>query len=197
MSNYVIRRKVFDFAPTPIPKTNYAPPSPSSFIPPPPIPTTEAFARLSIPKRDESVEPVLPPIPHYEAPALEFTPIDVHVNAATLERDVYLKHSLERREQATKAEEPTAFLAWQSKMNAQDDVERIELIQKRHRDLDFVSRRAKNAKKHRIEEHLAIGREVREQFADNLAVVEKERIEERAAVQQFKRDHPDLAPSAI
>jgi hypothetical protein len=95
------------------------------------------------------------------------------------------------------ANEPTEFLNWQKKMRGLDEQQRIEVIQKRHEDLDFVRRRAAKVRKERIAERLALGKELRLQFSEDLENLKAEIEVERQKIRELKRQLVDRAPKAV
>ena len=195
---YVIRRRVFQTKPTPVPETTYK---------------QETFARRSVappiradnPRMDELAKPkvvaqdtsAIPPIPKYQNKAPKFDSVDCRVNGAVLYRDVYLMRKQQEKEALEKENEPTEFLEWQSKMKQLDAEEQKELVMKRHRELDGVRKRAMKAKKERIEERLDEGRKLRIQFGKDLENVQKEIEAEREKIRELKRQWIDKAPLAV
>lgn len=196
-NNYVIRRKIVQFKPTPIPKSTYTPETFVQKPSPPPITANAHIEKLAEPNPPPPPPQPLPPIPKYQNPPPNFKPVDFRVNAACLQRDAYLMKSKREREENEKAVEPSQFLEWQEKMHDLDEQQRIEEVQQRHAALDHVQKNAIKAKKKIIEERLEQGRQMRLEIGQEIQQVQDEINQERQKIRELKSQLVDGAPKAI
>ncbi|OHT02243.1 hypothetical protein TRFO_30712 [Tritrichomonas foetus] len=193
---YVIRKKIVKIKPTPIPETNY---TPEIFELPPQQPPIAAespfFENLAKPKEKVTVDFSLPPIPKYENKIPNYDPVDLRVNAATIERDAFLIKESQKYHEKMK-EEPTEFLAWQKNMREKDEELRREVIQKRREDLNYARKKAMKSKIAQIEERLSIGKQMRSQISDEIDRTRAEIEEEREKIRELKQKI-DYAPIVV
>jgi hypothetical protein len=198
-SSYLIRHRAIPKHATTVPATTYATETFARHVTTPPRipPAPGRLESLAVPKVDRHQSPPLSPIPRYQNDPPDFSPVDVQANSAVLHRDTYLLRFLEKREAHRKATEPTAFFEWQRRMEKLDEQQRLEIIQKRHADLDHVRRRAMRARKQRIEEQLEMGRTMRVEFGREFAAVQSEIDAERAKIRELKAQLVDRAPRAV
>ena len=195
--SYVIRRRVVQVKPTPVPESTYKQETFARRSVAPPIRADPRMEELAKPKVHAEDTSSIPPIPKYQNDAPHFDPVDCRVNRACLHRDVYLIRKQQQKEATDKENEPTEFLEWQAKMKELDEEERKSLILKRHRELDGVRKRAMKATKQRIEDRLEEGRKLRVQFGKDFENVQKEIEAEREKIRELKRQWVDKAPLAV
>jgi hypothetical protein len=185
---YVIRRKVTRIKPSPIPETTYTAETFPQVSPAKPIRLASPHCvGLAKPKEDPYRDPPLTPIPHYQSPALELGSVDVRANRALLYRDLHLIHEQNEKAATEKANEPVKFNAWQKQMQDLDEQQRMEIIQQRHADLNFVRRRAAKVRKQQIAERLAMGKQMRVKFGKEITQVQEEIESERRHIRQLKQ----------
>ena len=194
---YIIRRKIVKVKPAPVPDTTYKPEivrpkSRAALIKAPPI-----FEELAVPKNTDFEDEPLDPIPQYQNPPPVYNPIDFRVNAAVLYRDIHLKRERETRQRLADENEPKQFLNWQSEMRQKDALERQEVIDKRHNELDNARKRAVKERKRLEQERLDVGQEMRVKFAQEMKGVQREQAAERARLQEMKESRHDGAPAAV
>jgi len=199
MSNkvYVLRRKVNNFKPSPIPHTTYKPETFQHPIKYEPIKAEPHFESLAKSRTPPPQSVSVDPIPQYHSPPPSFGPVDFRVNAAELERDAYLIRKKAEKEALEKASEPTEFLKWQEKMRTLDELERKDIIQKRHEELDNSRKKAIKAKKKAIQERLELGNKMRLGISEELKQIQDEIEDERANIQYLKSQLRDLGPSSV
>lgn len=195
---YVIRRKIVKLEPTPVPESTFKPDGferKATKISP--IKAAPQFEELALPKKLPVREEPNDPLPKFENPPPTYEPVDFRVNAAVLRRDFYLKQANENREKNEKDKEPTDFLAWQSQMKKQDELERLEIIEKRHKELDQVRRKAIKAKKDISKKRLELGQDMRNQITDDIRRVNTAREEEMNQLLERKATRVDRAPLEV
>lgn len=196
-NNYIIRRKIVQFKPTPIPKSTYTPETFVQKPTPPPVTANKHIEKLAEPKVLPPPPDPLPPIPKYQNPPPNFKPVDFRVNAACLQRDAYLMKSKNEKEKNEKDNEPSQFIEWQEKMKSIDDQKNVELVQQRHEALDNVQKNAIKAKKKIIEDRLEQGRQLRLNIGEDIQKVQDEIEQERQKIRDLKNQLVDGAPKAV
>jgi hypothetical protein len=120
-------------------------------------------------------------------PAPNVESVDIRANWTLLHRDLHLMRLQNEKAVTEKANEPVEFNAWQKRMQDVDEQQRVEIIQKRHADLDFVRRRAAKVRKQRVAERLAMGKQMRVEFSGEIAQVQAEIEAERQHIRALKQ----------
>ncbi|KAH0785211.1 hypothetical protein GPJ56_010854 [Histomonas meleagridis] len=194
---YVIRRKITKIKPTPIPETTFTPEHFQKKSPPPPIKTTPHFEELSKPKPNLYKEPQPDPIPKYQNPPPNFGQIDFRVNAASLQRDYYLRKALDKKEKAEEENKPKEFLQWQEEMKKIDEQNREAEIQRLHRELDKSRQKAAKVKERMIADKLSSGNQLRDEIKEMQNQQKQKEIEEQKQFQAYKSTLIDRAPMIV
>ena len=183
---YVIRTKIVKIKPTPIPETTYKPENLELKPPPPPIKSTPFFEEFSKPKPQIVQEEIIDEIPKYERQLPKYDPVDIRVNAATIERDGYLQRIANKKQQIMQEEEPTEFLNWQNEMKQKDEEVRKVILQKRHNNLNYVRKKAMKSKLQKIEERLNEGNLMRQDLREKVQKARQEIEDERERIRELK-----------
>ena len=193
---YLIYRKQIQPKMTEIPKSTYVAETFVSNVKVEPIHVPEYFETLSKPKQ---IPPPPPPepLPKYENPPPDFSPVDYRTNKAALHHDLYVLKKMQKLEDDAKENSPQEFLEWQKKMREQDEEERRIAVQERREDLDNCRKRAIKAKKREIAEKLEVGRKMRIDFGEDIANVRDEIEREREKIRELKKEMKDNTGVAL
>ncbi|EAX92179.1 hypothetical protein TVAG_386530 [Trichomonas vaginalis G3] len=192
INQFVVYRKKVKIHPTEIPKSTYVAETFMTTKKQEPIKAREYFETLAIPKAPpKEASPV--PIPKFENKTPEFDSVDYRTTNASLERDLYIMKSLQKKEEQARGSDPKEFLAWQKEMRQKDEEELKAAIEARRTDLNNCRRKAMKAKKKTIEERLEVGKQMRLTFSEEIANVREEIERERQQIIELKNQR-DLLP---